>query len=115
MYAAVGAMGLTVLTVADPATNPLFPPCLFRTASGWLCPGCGSARAIHALMHGHVSAALQSNALAVGAMPMAAADLVLRLRGHGGLSTQHVPPMYVRALAVAIVLFGVLRNLSLWK
>jgi len=112
-FAVVGIVGLTVLAIVDPTTNPLFPPCMWRAATGLLCPGCGSARAIHALMHGHVNAALQANPLAVAAMPMAAVDLVQRLRGHEGLSTHQVPPVYLRALAVAIAAFGVLRNLLL--
>jgi len=105
-------VGLTVLTIADPSTNPFFPPCLFRAATGWLCPGCGSARAIHALMHGHLSAALHANPLAVATMPMAATDVLLRLRGDNGLSTYYVQPLYILAVAAAITAFGVLRNIA---
>jgi hypothetical protein len=111
--AVVGVVGLAVLTIADPATNPLFPPCLWRATTGWLCPGCGSARAIHALMHGHLNVALHTNALAVAAMPVAASDLVRRLRSDRGLGTSWLQPVHVRALAVAIAAFGILRNISL--
>jgi hypothetical protein len=104
-------IGLIVLAIVDPATNPIFPPCMWRVATGLLCPGCGSARAIHAVMHGHVNVALQANPLAVAAMPLAAADIVQWLRGVEGLSTQHVPPVCLRALALGTVAFGVLRNL----
>lgn len=112
MFAVAGVAALTALAIADPATNPLFPPCPWRAVTGWLCPGCGSARAIHALMHGHVGAALYANPLAVAAVPLAAADLVRRLRGDEGVVTCHIRPVCIHALAVAIVLFGVLRNVS---
>lgn len=113
ILAVVGVAGLTVLTIADPSTNSLFPPCLWRAATGWLCPGCGSARAIHALMHGHLNAALHTNALAVAAMPVVVSDLVRRLRTDKGLGTSWVQPLYVRALAGAIAAFGILRNVFL--
>ena len=30
----------------------LMPRCLFRDLTGWSCPGCGSQRALHALLDG---------------------------------------------------------------
>jgi len=68
-----------LLTIADPATSPIFPPCPWRAATGWLCPGCGSARALHALLHGSVTDALRLNGLAVAALLVGAADLLQRL------------------------------------
>lgn len=43
---------LTVYGIWDPAHHAFFPPCPFRTATGWRCPGCGSQRALHALLNG---------------------------------------------------------------
>jgi hypothetical protein len=106
----VGVVGLSAVAVYDPATNPLFPPCIWRAATGWLCPGCGSARAIHALVHGHIAIAFYTNPLAVAAMPAAAVDVVQRWRCHGSALTYCVRPGFVRALAGAIVLFGLFRN-----
>lgn len=36
-------------------------PCLFRTATGYSCPGCGAQRALHSLMHGHFLEAIRYN------------------------------------------------------
>src|SRR5580693_9291812 len=51
MLAAV-AVGAVLLELFDPATSGIFPPCPFRYLTGWYCPGCGSLRAIHQLLHG---------------------------------------------------------------
>jgi len=112
-FAAAGLGGLTVLIllfVLDPATTRIFPPCPWRAMTGWLCPGCGSARAMHALLHGHLGIALEMNALAVAAVPLGVADLVQRFRGAGPAFTGAIPAAAVRALAVFVVGFGILRN-----
>lgn len=47
--------GVTVLAVLffvlDPAKHSLFPRCIFNSITGYYCPGCGSQRAIHSLLH----------------------------------------------------------------
>ncbi|MFA7389444.1 MAG: DUF2752 domain-containing protein [Proteiniphilum sp.] len=53
----------------DPATDPFFPICPFRAVTGLECPGCGSQRAIHSLLHLHPGDALAYNALMVLALP----------------------------------------------
>lgn len=37
--------------VLDPARHEIFPRCLFNSITGYYCPGCGSQRAIHSLLH----------------------------------------------------------------
>lgn len=53
-----------LLRTYDPnvAGNP-FPPCMFRTFTGWFCIGCGLTRALHALVHGDVLRAFSLNPL----------------------------------------------------
>ncbi len=62
-----------LLYFADPASTPLYPPCLIRTYTGWRCPGCGATRAMHALLHGRVREAWEWNALWTAGAPAAAA------------------------------------------
>ena len=80
----------------------------------WLCPFCGSLRAGHALLHGHIEAALTLNPLTTtlgGVLVAAIAHDAARPRHAGfagrlvslGLSTNGI------TLAAA---FGVLRNLT---
>ncbi|RKV71031.1 MAG: DUF2752 domain-containing protein [Alloprevotella sp.] len=34
---------------------------MFRSATGYSCPGCGAQRAIHSLLHGHFAEAISYN------------------------------------------------------
>src|SRR5687768_3288825 len=54
----------------NPATENFFPACPFLSLTGFLCPGCGSQRALHQLLHGNFLAALQLNALLVISVPL---------------------------------------------
>lgn len=61
--------GAWLLYHFDPnlAGNP-FPPCLFRTLTGFYCPGCGMTRALHALVHLDLVTALRMNPLVIGGL-----------------------------------------------
>lgn len=48
--------------VFDPETTRWMPKCPVHTLTGWDCPGCGSQRAIHALLRGDFAAAFGHNA-----------------------------------------------------
>ncbi len=113
---AIGAMGLLLLRIFDPATSGVFPPCPLHYLTGWYCPGCGSLRAMHALLHGDLRLAWAMNPLVVVFLPFIAYGLaseVLRaFRGHG-LPQVMLPPSSIRALCILVVLFGVIRNLSI--
>ncbi|MER5867282.1 DUF2752 domain-containing protein [Kitasatospora sp. NPDC002040] len=65
--AALAAVGLPTLYVAavDPNTPGHYPVCPVLSATGWWCPGCGGLRAVHALTHGDLSAAVHDNLLVV--------------------------------------------------
>ncbi|MEO6038483.1 MAG: DUF2752 domain-containing protein [Saprospiraceae bacterium] len=60
----------------DPDSCP-FPRCPFLTLTGFKCPGCGSQRALHHLLHGEVAAAGSSNFLFVIALPYLLFGLVV--------------------------------------
>ncbi|WP_372947785.1 DUF2752 domain-containing protein [Mariniphaga sp.] len=49
--------------VLDPAEHVFFPRCIFHSLSGWYCPGCGSQRAIHSLLHLNITGVVQNNIL----------------------------------------------------
>jgi hypothetical protein len=61
-----GIAALSVmLFLFDPATSMFFGRCPFFTITGLHCPGCGTLRALHQLLHLNISAALQMNPLTV--------------------------------------------------
>lgn len=62
----------------DPAQYP-FPPCPMLVFTGWLCPGCGSQRAVHQALHGQFGASFQLNALFLPALIYAAIGFLLPL------------------------------------
>ncbi|NLX67386.1 MAG: DUF2752 domain-containing protein [Bacteroidales bacterium] len=63
------AAALYIFYTFDPEAQPLFPKCPFLLATGFECPGCGSQRAIHSLLHFDIGAALRYNAFMVLALP----------------------------------------------
>lgn len=64
-----GAAVLVFLALVDPAQSKWVPRCFFKFATGYDCPGCGSQRSIHALLHGHFADAWHYNALLITALP----------------------------------------------
>ena len=69
MLALVAAVA--VYFALDPARHP-FPRCMFLTLTGWQCPGCGSQRALHALLHGDIASAWALNPLMLVELPVIA-------------------------------------------
>lgn len=70
-----GALGTGLLTI----------PCWFRAATGLDCPFCGGSRALAALLHGDLAAALDHNAFAVTVLfPLAVAVVVALGRWEAG-------------------------------
>jgi hypothetical protein len=110
------ATGLALLFLFDPARHAFYPACLFKKMTGYDCPGCGGLRAVHHLLRGDVPGALRLNALAVIAIPLFG---VWMLRA-GWRRVRHGDPgrpsavFWVCLGAVALVLFGLMRNLPFW-
>lgn len=109
--------GGVVLRVFDPATSAFFPPCPFHYLTGLYCPGCGSLRAIHQLLHGNLQAAWAMNPLAVLLLPFVgyglAAEAFVQIRGRR-LTRWILPGFWIQVLCGIIVVFGVIRNLPLY-
>jgi len=106
--------GLVVLFLFDPAQSGVFPPCPLRFLTGWYCPGCGSLRALHQLLHGNLGAAWALNPLTVLLLPFViygvASHAFFEIHGQH-LPRPFLPAVWIRALCAVIILFGVARNL----
>lgn len=109
---ALGAFFLVLLALAfvDPRTARFAPVCPLHFTTGLHCPGCGTGRALHALVHGDVSRALRLNALAVAAIPVFLA-LALRAALRPGKPLPVPPPWLRLALYALLAFFLVARNL----
>ena len=113
----LGMTGLLLLRRLDPARSLIFPPCPLRYFTGLYCPGCGSLRAIHALLQGDLRQAWAMNALTVTMLPFIGYGLISEIHRHfrgRPMPGMMMPASWIRALCVLIVLFGVARNLPFY-
>ncbi|HEU4520522.1 MAG TPA: DUF2752 domain-containing protein [Thermoanaerobaculia bacterium] len=101
--AALAAIGAVIVYAFDPATARFYPPCAFHALTGLQCPGCGGTRALHALLHGDVGAAMRLNPFLFVFMGAATA-VAARPR----LLTQR---WFAWVAAGALLAWGVIRNL----
>jgi hypothetical protein len=97
----------------EPSHYSFYPQCVFHQATGLDCPGCGSLRALHQLLHGNLRAAFHYNPLLVSALPVAWIILVSRLweMFHGRPTGFRVRPVWIWAGFFALVVFTIARNL----
>lgn len=111
---AVVAAAMVMLEVFDPATSGVFPPCPLRYLTGWYCPGCGSLRAMHQLLHGNLSAAWALNPLTVLLLPFLtygiASYALFEIRGKH-LPRLFLPAVWIRGFCALTILFGIARNI----
>lgn len=111
------SMALAFLFLFDPASFIFYPPCPFHEITGFYCPGCGSLRSLHQLLHGHPLEALNLNPLMVLSLPFIGYILIschldsLRLRKPSSLVSS---PRPVWLLLGIILIFWILRNIPLY-
>lgn len=107
---------LTILCIYfyfDP-TDRFFPRCPFLSMTGLECPGCGSQRAIHAVLHGDFASVWQLNAALFVFVPLLILLFVAEVLGR-----RRVPRLYdalnsrymIWATATFIIVWWVVRNL----
>jgi hypothetical protein len=104
---------LLVVYLFPPGQHAFYPRCIFHVATGLLCPGCGSLRATHQLLHGNLQGAILLNPLFLFLMVWLAGLGILRFaekRFGKTLFPTFQRPIWIWALVALIVLFGVLRN-----
>lgn len=99
-----------MLVFVDPRTARFAPVCPLHAATGLHCPGCGTGRALHALVHGDLGRAIRLNVLTVVAIPVflvLAARAALRPR-----EALPPPPLWLQlALFALLAAFFLARNL----
>ena len=107
------AAGAVYLFVFEPGKTGFFPVCPFRALTGFLCPGCGTTRALHHLFHGDVMAAFQLNPFTMVMLPI----LLFALVRHTTVVVSGQPikgnllkPQYIWTLFFVVLSFWIVRN-----
>ncbi len=90
-----------------------FMSCPFYKITGYQCPGCGSQRAFHELLHFHFFEAFKQNALFVLGIPYVLLIFYANFNKekHQKLRQVLVGNKTLLILLIVAILFGVLRNL----
>ena len=99
----------------NPEKYIFFPKCPFYVLTGLCCPGCGSQRALHDLLHLKLHDAFKHNALMVLLLPYVVVyfindsfcmnDKIKRLSYNN---------YFVWAILIIIILFWILRNIPIF-
>lgn len=89
--------------------------CPWRLLTGTLCPACGSQRALHALVHGHIAEALSYNYFFILSIPYALVAVLVSWYNYGhrldGLKRIAFHPMTLKAYVIIFVIWWIGRNL----
>ena len=113
-------LGLLLLAVAlyyfflNPyQQTDFFMSCPFYKITGYQCPGCGSQRAFHDILHFHFLGAFKQNALFVLGIPYVLLIFYANFNKekHQKLRQALVGNKTLLILLIVAILFGVLRNL----
>lgn len=114
------AASLTVFFVLykiNPAVSSFFPPCPFHKLTGLYCPGCGSLRALHQLLHGNILNAFKYNPLMILSLPFIIYSfLSYVIDGITGktLPEFFIPAYYIWLLLGIILAYGISRNINIY-
>ena len=115
--AMLATVGAGLLYLVDPRVPGNYPPCLFLYFTGCYCPGCGTLRALHRLLHGDLIGALGYNPLTMLVLPL------ITVTGVAGLTEAVGRPLPFNftlshrvawAVVVVIILFWTLRNVPIY-
>ena len=99
---------VVVLYFFSPKDYSFYPRCLFHSLTGLDCPGCGSLRATHELLHGNFKAAFALNPLLVFLLPAMILVSIGHVRGQPSFGENKIWFWLVCGL---LILFAVARNL----
>lgn len=103
--------------VVEPGKSRFLPICPFRALTGFTCPGCGSTRGMHQLLHGNLGAAFELNPLLLLALPILLYVLLLysyRVMNRQPLQRNRLAPKYIYTIFGVILFFWIFRNTPLY-
>lgn len=105
--------GAAYLYLFEPGKSGFFPACPFRLLTGFTCPGCGTTRALHQVLHGHFDTAFTLNPLLLLSIPFLLFALLrysaIVMRG-GVPRPNALPAPVIYAIFFVILSFWIFRN-----
>jgi len=105
---------ILVLYLWDPEKLHYYPPCLFQSVTGLLCPGCGGMRGTHQILHFHLLEAYHYNPLVFISTPLILYTIVYYIAllvFKKQLPKVPVNGVTISVVSVLVAIFWVLRNL----
>lgn len=112
IWLTVAAVG-TYVFIFEPGKSGFFPPCPFRWLTGFTCPGCGSTRGLHQLLHGDVVGAFELNPFTMVMLPILLYVLVRHthavIRGRT-IRKNQLDARYIWMLFAVVLSFWIFRN-----
>ncbi len=107
------AVAGVLLCVLEPGKSAFLPGCPFRALTGFTCPGCGTTRGLHQLLHGNLTAAFQLNPFLILALPFllyALLNYTNAVLWGKPIRRKNLPAKYIWALFGFVLFFWVFRN-----
>ena len=101
----------------NPSALSIFPKCPFYSITGLYCPGCGSQRAIHQFLHGHLLEGLKHNFLILILATVLIYDGTIFLLNHftkKPLKNLLHQSRITKLILIIILSFWVLRNINFY-
>jgi len=115
LYLALIGGFVIIYFLFNPSEHSFFLPCPLHYATGYHCPGCGSQRAIHQLLHGNVQNAFWINPLLVLTLPILIYAFAQKAHNYVFNTQYRVGIFYSKTFIYGYfgiaILFWVLRNI----
>ncbi|MBD5176000.1 MAG: DUF2752 domain-containing protein [Bacteroidales bacterium] len=116
--AMVGALAAAIATlyyIFDPVESRWAPRCIVRSLTGLDCPGCGSQRMIHALLHGDFRSAWDANPFLLCVSPLILAWLWIEAdpSTYPRMSRALNSPGFIGGVLMTLIVWTILRNILL--
>ena len=102
-----------LLYIFDPSVCKVFPPCPFYAITGFYCPGCGSQRALHDILHMDLTGAVANNLLVIPAILITVYQLmylIIKFK-HKNILYYNSTPWIILGI---IIVFWILRNIPVY-
>ncbi|QIY84146.1 DUF2752 domain-containing protein [Chryseobacterium sp. NEB161] len=115
-YIIVVAFVVVIIAVyyfLNPSDSSLFLSCPLKSVTGYDCPGCGSQRALHALLHGRFAEAFGFNPLFVISIPLVLLILLISWINQYRSADKQI--LFYRSKAFLIIVLIIVLLFSLFR